>query len=221
MNLYPDLLKYLYLNHLNEESSIRSFALLNKECHAIARKHINEKQNQLYEIVHIDAYLPAFKTIIHQSRTGTKKIVSEYYYQHIWKRTSYLGNKQHGLYERYTWGSRKLIAKGYYRDGNPIGAHERWSKTNNRYYAKYSYIDGKKEGLFESFYPNGRLKTQFYYINNKIEGAYKQWSPTGQRICKCYFKNNKLNGYYRKWHYNGQVRVQCYYINGVIVARTI
>ena len=218
MNLYPDLLEYLYVNHLNDQHSIRTFALLNKQCNTIALQHIEEKENRLYQIVldQICPYSSLFKTIIYQSRVGSKKIVCEYYRNIIYSKIHYSQNKKQGLYQLFAMGSTKLIAKGYYYDNKLIGTYERWSKYNNRYYAKYSYTNGKKEGLFNSFHPNGQLKTQFYYLNNKIEGLCQRWSPDGNLILHCHYVKGKLHGLYQKWYYDGQLRLHCYYINNMI-----
>ncbi len=172
----------------------------------------------MYEIVldRTHSYCHLFKTRIYQSKYSSQKIICELYDNRIYSKIYYLEEKKHGLYERFNIGPPKLIIKGYYKNNLLEGKYERWSKYNERYYAIYNYIHGNKEGLFNSFHPNGELKTEFTYLNGKIEGLCQQWSPDGQLILKCNYVHGKLDGFYQKWYYDGRIRLQCHYVDNII-----
>ena len=38
-----------------------------------------------------------------------------------------------------------------------------------------SYIDGKKNGEYKEYYPNGKLYKNYLYINDKKNGEYKEY----------------------------------------------
>lgn len=67
---------------------------------------------------------------------------------------------------------------------------------------KGSFIDGKQEGVWLSFYPDGKLRTQTTYKNGLKEGPYAEYKPSGWVILQGSFKDNMQDG---EWYYrNGK-----------------
>ena len=49
--------------------------------------------------------------------------------------------------------------------------------------------DEAKNGVVETHYDNGQLKSRKNYKNDKLEGLYEVWYPTGQQLSRANYKN--------------------------------
>jgi antitoxin component YwqK of YwqJK toxin-antitoxin module len=88
----------------------------------------------------------------------------------------------------------------YYVDG----------QIKERYYIS---PNNKKEGLYQSWYKNGKLYEQCNYINGKKEGSYQNWYSSGQLEKECNYINNIREGLFQIWYENGQMSTKYNYIN--------
>jgi antitoxin component YwqK of YwqJK toxin-antitoxin module len=75
------------------------------------------------------------------------------------------------------------------------------------------YINGKKEGLFIMYDINGQIRVECYYIDDKKEGIYKSYWPNGQlnEIYKC--NDGKMEGIYKNYDRRGFICEEANYIN--------
>ncbi len=80
-----------------------------------------------------------------------------------------------------------------------------FSKINrSKIIKKGSYVNSKKEGIWKSYYPNGKVKTIFPYVNNKIKGYAKIYYETGILSEEGMWKGNRWVGEYKFYHENGK-----------------
>jgi len=74
--------------------------------------------------------------------------------------------KQHGEYISYHQNG-KILMKGKFKEGKQHGEWSEYHK-NGELYWKLKYIDGKSaDGLFQMFYPNGKLESEVTFKNGK------------------------------------------------------
>jgi len=64
----------------------------------------------------------------------------------------------------------------------------------------FDVVNGKKEGKFESYYPNGKLLMSGYLKNNRNEGEWKYYFDNGIVESEGIFENDKPVGKW-KWYY--------------------
>ena len=100
------------------------------------------------------------------------------------------------IYERYKYlipakrkESLRMIDERQRRytvllNGKREGVHETFHFSGGLY-VRWIYINGKLEGLYEMFYESGQLHTKSAYINDKLEGLYEQFYENGQLYTKC------------------------------------
>ena len=67
-----------------------------------------------------------------------------------------------------------------------------------------SVYQGKKEGLYKCFYPDGYIKIQGLYKNDKQEGVFKTYSVKGWLWYEEYFAHGVL---IKRREYNAQGRL--------------
>ena len=66
------------------------------------------------------------------------------------------------------------------------------------------YTNGKREGLWESYYRNGQLHTKGVYRKGKREGEWEFYFRNGQLECKGTYKNGNEDGVFEFNNSKGQ-----------------
>jgi len=127
------------------------------------------------------------------------------------------------------------------------GLHYEYFSTNiangqyevyHRGYPKYrfTYKDGKREGLFKVYHENGQLKKKTTWKDGELDGIAEEYNEKGQKIRQGSYKNGKKHGgfvegydwdlmvgYYKdgqregQWESyseDGRLKRKCYYVNG-------
>ena len=79
---------------------------------------------------------------------------------------------------------------------------------------KYNMKDGKLDGLFEEFYPNGNLKWKTIYKNGKIHGELKQFFKDKSLMTQTNYKEQEIDGEYVTFFQDGKKRIEGNYIMG-------
>lgn len=69
----------------------------------------------------------------------------------------------------------------YHTDGKSVMSEE-------------NYVDGKLDGEYKTFYPDGSPTEVAFYKNGKLEGNYKKYAIKGHLIYDFNYKNGMLNG---------------------------
>jgi antitoxin component YwqK of YwqJK toxin-antitoxin module len=67
------------------------------------------------------------------------------------------------------------------------------------------YRNGKKDGLWKTFYSNGQLKAEGNYKIGLKEGLHKEWSKNGILLSEAFYANGKGNGLTKWFHEKGHL----------------
>lgn len=98
----------------------------------------------------------------------------------------------------------KYVKENYwcnYKTNIKQGFYQTWYKNGNQE-SRYNFVDGKKNGLCEEFYPNGQISEKGYWSKGDIKGNsrgmrhgnFKGWSKEGQLLYDDNFeKGLKIN----------------------------
>lgn len=78
---------------------------------------------------------------------------------------------------------------------------------------KGNYIDNKKNGTWQTFHQNGKLKSVINYEDNKQSGEVIIYYPNGKIQEKGFWKVNKWVGEYFYYHENGIVKYHWFFNN--------
>ncbi|HEY5826236.1 MAG TPA: toxin-antitoxin system YwqK family antitoxin [Cyclobacteriaceae bacterium] len=103
-------------------------------------------------------------------------------------------------------------AQGTYKDGKRDGS---WIEYHPNGLVKTitSYVDGKKEGLYAELTNNGQLQKRMYYHNNLRHGEYKEFNYSTVKEERTY-QFDKLEGTVKIFYDNGKVMEEGNYKNG-------
>ena len=82
---------------------------------------------------------------------------------------------------------------------------------------EYAYtVDekGQKQGPYEEYWDNGRLREKCTYKDGKKDGPYERYYDNGRLEIKCTYKDGEYNGQYEEYWHNGQLTKKCTYKDG-------
>ncbi|MDR6239168.1 toxin-antitoxin system YwqK family antitoxin [Aureibacter tunicatorum] len=92
----------------------------------------------------------------------------------------------------------------------------------NKYFSNQSiketfYVnsDGKLEGLYVSYFPNGKVKEKGFYSNNLPDSLWQYFSSNGKITKKGYFVGNQMTGHWQFYYENGELKSEGGYENGI------
>lgn len=75
-------------------------------------------------------------------------------------------------------------------------------------------VNGKTEGLWLEWYPNGTLRYRAYWKNSEGNGKWEYFYPNGQLRSESFYINDITQGMYKSYHENGQLKYDATFING-------
>ena len=76
------------------------------------------------------------------------------------------------------------------------------------------YKDGKPNGKWITFFPNGNIKSIENWQNGKLNGKYIIYQENGKKVMQTRYLNGKDNGEYFLFHENGMPQVKGSFKNG-------
>lgn len=68
-----------------------------------------------------------------------------------------------------------------------------------------SIKEGKRDGIWEKYYPNGKLLWSKTYKSGELEGAWLTYYITGQLRWEQHYKNGQLDGVWSKYLPSGEL----------------
>lgn len=75
--------------------------------------------------------------------------------------------------------------------------------------------DIQGNGVFETYFPNGKARSRIEYENGEYQGKLQFWLPNGLKQQESMISNGETNGEYKIWHPNGQLALSMKYKDGV------
>ncbi len=77
-----------------------------------------------------------------------------------------------------------------------------------------SYLLGKEEGEWKSYYENGQIKELRFFSNGKKMGKYLVWWPNGKPFMQYQFESDEYQGTCKEWNEKGLLVKQMNYHQG-------
>jgi hypothetical protein len=77
-----------------------------------------------------------------------------------------------------------------------------------------SFFNGVEEGVQKKWYANKQLAEERFYINGKKEGTHQGWWPDGKPKFSFNAYNDEYNGEFKEWYFSGLLGKQFHYVNG-------
>lgn len=81
---------------------------------------------------------------------------------------------------------------------------------------EYYVVNGKKEGLYKKYYPDGSLRKTCFYLNDEINGDFIKFYQNGTLKYKIPYVNGYKNGKYIRYYENGNIETEATYLNNLL-----
>ena len=120
-------------------------------------------------------------------------------------------NTKQGEYKRYRLNG-DLLEEATFEKGQIIGQQKIYE--NGELYSITHFENGQYHGLYQTFYPGGRVNVEGEYVDNTMSGKWKRYYPDGQIMEVVTFKDNEENGPFVEFYPNGNVKAEGDYLNG-------
>ncbi|MDR1878243.1 MAG: hypothetical protein LBQ64_01610 [Bacteroidales bacterium] len=104
------------------------------------------------------------------------------------------------------------LEAGMYAEGEEEG---RWIYRNDSVLIEGNYLEGKKDGVWKTYYPNGRLKRSESYFNNELDGLSLFYWDNSVKQAEYTYINGLLNGNTYQYDRDGAIFLTVTYRMGV------
>lgn len=103
-----------------------------------------------------------------------------------------------------------LMAKRNFADGVRDGEWITYDATGKKPLAEEHYKNGKEDGVWKFWHPNGQLKQQIHLREGVRHGLATEWDENGEKRFEATFADGKLHGTATRWFPDGRKVVQEY-----------
>jgi len=114
----------------------------------------------------------------------------------------------YGLYQ-----NGDSLFSGSYLNGKEEGIFKKWY-PNGQLVETRIYIDGNKEGFHQGWWENGAKKFEYHFLNAEHDGELKEWDKNGQPYRFFHYKKGYEEGSQKMWWSNGAIRANYVIKNG-------
>lgn len=104
--------------------------------------------------------------------------------------------------------------EGWWYKGKPFSGYMIEEQRAHEIVYRLPIIDGKENGPAIGFYDSGEKLLECYFLNGKKEGLYKQWWPNGNYRYRFHFKNGKYHGAQTVFFPDGKIREESRFFFG-------
>ncbi len=92
--------------------------------------------------------------------------------------------------------------------------------TSVRYYSEnfkvesIQFVNGKRHGIYQKWFPDGSLSFEAYYANGLQHGKAKSWWKNGNLRSEANYTNGIVNGIQKQWYKSGAKFKEMTIVNG-------
>lgn len=174
-------------------------------------------------------YLALIIMLVSGANTFAKKDTTYFYYDENWGKS----NKRKFDFYRKCWENPDGtigVEEGTQLRVWRIGSYQSWNFEKEHGYFRIfdydkkilqegNYVEGKKNGAWKMYYPNGNKRELSHYEMGEKEGVFKSWYADGQPEISGEFHDDKYEGPYKEWYLNGQLKKEGEYLYGAHIGQ--
>lgn len=124
----------------------------------------------------------------------------------------YVRGRQNGEWAFY-YDSGQLNRKATFKDGKPDGVREVF-RADGTLSSKRGFIDGQRDGDWIVYDKDGKTPlSEEHYDNGKPDGTWKYWHPNGKLKQQLTLKQGKRDGLVSEWDEKGEKRFEATFVD--------
>lgn len=93
--------------------------------------------------------------------------------------------------------------------GNSVKYYE-----NEQMAERITYVNGKRQGIYNKWYPDGLLSYEASYRSNRTDGTTRSWWPNTNLRSEAQLVRGVISGTQRQWYQSGALFKEMNYKNG-------
>lgn len=115
---------------------------------------------------------------------------------------------------KYWFDNGQICKTVTYKRGVADGSWDVFREDGTRHFSR-SYSNGRKQGKWVVYAADGEMPVaEENYVDGKAEGLFVQWYPDGQKHTEFPFKNGQRNGTVREWDTDGNLIKEYEFVGG-------
>ena len=103
-------------------------------------------------------------------------------------------------------GARGVYTVCEVENGVPHGRYLEFDVDTGNVVRDCTYVDGRREGLVKTFYPDGKLKSTVNFSANVQDGPYVEYFPNGERAATAFYVAGLCQGTSMSFYSDGAVK---------------
>jgi antitoxin component YwqK of YwqJK toxin-antitoxin module len=109
----------------------------------------------------------------------------------------------------------KPISQDSYKDGILHGESKTFFYPSSQLHEITNYRDGKKHGLYEKYYSDGRIRIRAIYCDGVLCDTMRIYYPSGRIESEIPYVNDRRHGVEKNYSENGKITSSVPYENGI------
>lgn len=105
---------------------------------------------------------------------------------------------------RATSPAKPTVERAGFVNGKRHGLLERWYPDGTLAYSA-NYVHGKLHGLTKSWWSNGNQRSQSTFVNGVAHGTHNEWYTSGKPFKEMHVVHGQEKGMQRAWRENGKL----------------
>jgi antitoxin component YwqK of YwqJK toxin-antitoxin module len=108
-----------------------------------------------------------------------------------------------------------------YSGTKPTGTWKTFYQADTSIAEITNFSNGVKNGIWQQFFKNGKLKTSGTYVENNLDGLFTGFNPEGQILYKGFYVEGRRAGLWEYYTAAGQLKTKEWYENGEMIKEEV
>jgi len=109
-----------------------------------------------------------------------------------------------------------LMSQEYFKNGLLNGLSINYTAFSEMQVSEINYLNGKKNGIYRTYYDNGKLQEETNYIEDIKDGQSKWYNKAGKRVAEYNYGNGAFQGIQKTYYDNDTLSTATTYLNNIM-----
>jgi antitoxin component YwqK of YwqJK toxin-antitoxin module len=128
----------------------------------------------------------------------------------LFKLEEFQNNRHHGISVQLDRRGKVNTVEHLFQD-TLDGVMLNYSQHSQQVLKEANYKRGKLDGLFRTYYDNGKIKEEIWYKEDIKQGQTRWYSQTGRLVAEYNYENGNFQGFQKTYYENDTISVLSHY----------
>ncbi len=131
----------------------------------------------------------------------------------------FIDRKKDSIWRYYSDTDGKLVLEESFKKGIKDGPTIIYYGTTGKPSELTEYKNGRKNGRWITYFPDGKISTRGFYVNDTLQGPYRVYDINGKLLIKGQYKNALQEGLWTIYDTTGRLQKKEYFRSGFPVKK--